>query len=63
MKRTYRKPKTEIVILNSESILQEGTNPDQDSTGTITGQDPTILGNEGTFDEEESFGSSKSLWD
>lgn len=61
MKKEYKKPLTEIVYLNTDAIL--GDPLDQDSTGTISGQDPGILGNEGAFDEEESFGNSKSLWD
>ena len=61
MKREYKKPLTEIVYLNTDAIL--GDPLDQDSTGNIPGDDPGILGNEGTFDEEEGIGASKSLWD
>ena len=61
MKKEYKKPLTEIVYLNTNAILAGAF--DQDSEGTIPGDDPGILGNEGTFDEEETFGSSKSLWD
>ena len=61
MKREYKKPLTEIVYLNTDKFLQDDLI--QDSTGTIPGDDPGILGNEGTFEEEVGFGSSKSLWD
>ena len=61
MKKEYKKPLTEIVFLNTDEILQEGTVTD--SEGDIRGDDDTILGNEGTFDEEEGFRASKSLWD
>lgn len=60
MKREYKKPLTEIVYLNTnKSFLDDLI---QDSEGVISGSDPEILGNEGTF-EEESFRPSKSLWD
>ena len=61
MKKEYKTPLTEIVTLDINTILEDGQ--DQDSTGTITGDDPGILGNEGYFDEEDGYGSSKSLWD
>lgn len=61
MKKEYKKPLTEIVFLNTEEILQEGVTTDTD--GDIPGDDDDILGNEGTFDEEEGFRASKSLWD
>lgn len=61
MKKEYKTPLTEVVCLNVDEILQDGK--DQDSTGTITGQDPGILGNEGIFDEADDYESSKSLWD
>ena len=60
MKREYKKPLTEIVYLNTSKFLDDLI---QDSTGTIPGDDPSILGNEGTFDEDMGFSSSKSLWD
>ena len=60
MKRVYKKPLTEIVYLNTDALL--GDPLDQDSTGTITGSDPEILGNQGTFDEDD-FMPSKGLWD
>lgn len=58
MKTSYIAPLTEIVYVNAQAILQSGL--DQDSTGTVPGDSPEILTNEGTFDEETS---SKSLWD
>ena len=58
MKREYKKPLTEIIHLNTDQFFLI-----QDSDGVIKGSDPTILGNEGTFDEEVSFGSPKSVWD
>ncbi len=60
MKREYKKPLTEIVYLNTDALL--GDPLDQDSKGTIKGDDDNILGNQGTFDEDD-FVSSKSLWD
>ena len=61
MKKEYQKPLTEIVILDvSNSVLEDEST---DSTGHIPGDDdPGILGNEGTFDEDD-FVPSKSLWD
>ena len=51
MKRDYKKPLTEIVYLNTDAIL--GDPLDQDSKGTIKGDDDNILGNQGNFDEDE----------
>lgn len=63
MKREYKKPLTEIVILNSGNYLQEyNEDPTQDSTGTITGSDPNITANESFFDED-GMKQSKALWD
>ncbi len=60
MKRDYKKPLTEIVYLNTDAIL--GDPLDQDSKGTIKGDDDNILGNQGNFDEDELV-PSRSLWD
>jgi len=61
MKREYKKPLTEIVYLNTAQFFQDDFI--QDSEGVVKGSDPNILGNEGMFEEEEGFGSPKSLWD
>ena len=58
MKREYKKPLTEIIYLNTDQFFLI-----QDSDGVVKGSDPNILGNEGMFEEEEGFGSPKSLWD
>ncbi|MBO4850452.1 MAG: hypothetical protein J5529_06060 [Prevotella sp.] len=60
MKREYQKPLAEIVYLNTDAVLDEETT---DTNGFIPGDDPTILNNEGTFEEEEVTRPSKGLWD
>ena len=53
--------RSDFISTSVFEILQEGVTTD--SEGDIPGDDPSILGNEGTFDEEEGFRASKSLWD
>ena len=60
MKNEYKIPLTEIVYLNTNAVLEETTT---DTDGFIPGDDPGILGNEGTFDEEEMTKPAKGLWD
>ncbi|MBO4659761.1 MAG: hypothetical protein J5637_09080 [Prevotella sp.] len=62
MKREYKKPLTEIAMINASNFLDEYGDPTTDSEGDIPGNDPSILGNQGTFEEDE-FMSSKSLWE
>jgi hypothetical protein len=62
MKKVYKTPLTEVVVLDINAILQDETGKDQDSTGTVPGDSPIIQGNESFFDEEEA-GQAKSLWD
>lgn len=62
MKKEYKTPLTEVVILNVDEILEDGL--DQDSKGHVKpGPDGPALGNEGNFDETADYESSKSLWD
>ena len=58
MKTNYFAPLTEIVIINADNYLEDS----QDSTGTITGDDPHVTANEFNFDESESK-SNVNIWD
>ena len=60
MEKKYIAPLTEIVIISSENIL-EGVEGTMDSNGK---QNPgTVDANYSSFDEEDIFSTSKSLWD
>ena len=61
MKKEYKTPFAEVVVVNTTAILQDN---DQDSTGNIPGDDPSILGNESfLFEDDGNSGPSKNLWE
>ncbi len=64
MKKVYKTPLTEVVYINIGTLLQDEYDDNtQDSTGTITGDDPGVLSNESQFDEAADLQGGKSLWD
>lgn len=61
MKREYKTPFAEVVVVNTTAILQE---KDQDTTGDTPGGNPSVVANESVlFDDDEMSGPSKNLWE